>query len=453
MKRLFLYFIAIITCLLTSCDRILDVPLPENQLSTSLVFENNQTAEAALANLYANLRDNSPLAANSAGSLLGIYTDDLNFFNTNLSANMGIYQLQILPSNSAIYTYWSSAYKIIYDANAIIEGVYTSPTLSVETQNRVAAEAMTIRTLIFYYLQQVYGDIPMPTSTNYTINQNLSKTNATTVLNLLIDDIDASIPKLQDSYRNNERIFINKKTAELLKAKILLNLNRPDEAEILLKQIATNALYSFQNDITKVFIKSGTHILWQLKPKNAGDATKEASTYYFTGVAPTNMALTSSLISAFSNNDLRKSNWMATVTVGSSTWYRADKYKNRSNNTTEYSIIFRLEEVYLLLAESLAKQNKISEALPYINAIRTRANIDSLTSSITQQNLLQEIISENRREFFTEMGHRFLDLKRNNALQQIQITKTNWQPYNALWPIPEKDLLLNPNLNPQNNGY
>ncbi|MCX8525897.1 RagB/SusD family nutrient uptake outer membrane protein [Chryseobacterium formosus] len=220
-----------------------------------------------------------------------------------------------------------------------------------------------------------------------------------------------------------------------------------------MKAIVQSPLYQFQNDITKVFTKTGTHILWQLKPKNNADAVKEASLYYFANAAPLYVALSPSLVSSLAAVDLRKQNWTAPVTVGANTWYRAEKYKARSNNSTEYSIIFRLEEAYLLLAESLARQNRIADALPYINPIRQRAAQPLLSASISQQVLLNEIVSESRKEFFTEMGHRFLTLKRFGLLSNLMQTKPNWKDHHRLWPVPQKDILLNSNLNPQNPGY
>ena len=151
--------------------------------------------------------------------------------------------------------------------------------------------------------------------------------------------------------------------------------------------------------------------------------------------------------------DLRKTSWISSVIVNGNTWYRVDKYKNRTTNTTEYSVIFRLEEVYLLLAETLVQQNKLQEALPYINATRQRAGLMLLTNGLSKVQLLDEILLERRKEFFAEMGHRFLDLKRLNRLQTLTPVKQNWKNFHGLWPIPQKELLMNQNLNPQNTGY
>jgi hypothetical protein len=72
---------------------------------------------------------------------------------------------------------------------------------------------------------------------------------------------------------------------------------------------------------------------------------------------------------------------------------------------------------------------------------------------ISKELLLQEILLEDKREFFVEMGHRFLDLKRTGKLNTLQATKQNWKDIHQLWPIPQKEILLNANLKPQNPGY
>lgn len=456
MKTLKILFIIIILSffkIAIACEKLVEVEIPNNQITTAQVFEDVQTANAALSGLYARLYDNSPIAGDQSGPTLGSYTDDLDCYSVAVAnSRYDIYQNKQIGTNTEIYSYWSSTYQTIYIANAIIEGIENSALPTAE-KNRIKGEALLIRSILFFYLQQIFGDIPYVTSTNYTVNQSLSKTTSSEVLLRLESDLSLSMDLLKDEYRNAERIYPNKKAAQLMLAKIYLLQQRWSDAELLLKSIVQSPLYQFENNITKVFQKTGTHILWQLKPKNSGDGTKESSTYYFANSAPNNYAISQDLINNFSNVDLRKQNWLAVVTFNGNTWYRSDKYKNRTNNTTEYSIVFRLEEVYLLLAEALVQQNKLPEALPYVNPTRQRAGLSTLTGATMQPALLNEILLENRKEFFTEMGHRFLDLKRTNRLNTLITVKPNWKSYHNLWPLPQQELLLNSNLNPQNTGY
>lgn len=453
----YILFLLLMQYFCISCEKMIDVDLPGNQIPSEQVFEDVQTADAALAALYSGLWDNSPLAGDQTGKLLGTYTDDLSYYaTTSTNGILELYQNTHTDSNAVVYAYWASAYQKIYMANAIIEGVGQSVSLPTADKNRIKGEALLIRSMLFFYLQQIYGDIPLPTTTDYNINKVLSKASANETLAKIEEDLNIVISLISDDYRNVERIFPNKKVAEFMLAQTYMAQNTPTkwaEAEALLKNIIQSPLYTFQNDVTKVFTKTGTHILWQLKPKNPGDAVKEASIYYFTGAAPSSFALSQDLVNVFSVNDARKQSWMAAVTVGGNTWYRAEKYKNRSNNTTEYSVVFRLEEVHLLLAEALAQQDKLMEALPYLNKTRQRAGLLAITNPVSKENLLNEILSENRKEFFTEFGHRFFDLKRLNKLQTLQTIKPNWKDFHRVFPIPQKEILLNTNLNPQNTGY
>ncbi|REC50630.1 MULTISPECIES: RagB/SusD family nutrient uptake outer membrane protein [Chryseobacterium] len=437
-----------------SCEKMLEVETPENQIDKEMVFEDVQTANAALAGLYAGVRDNSMVAGDQMGPILGTYTDDLeNHAVTTANGIIDIYRNQHIENNSVIYSAWSSNYQQVYTANAILEGLESSQALPQSQKQRMKGEALFLRTLLLYYQQQLFGDIPYPVTTNYMINQTIAKTPSAEVLERLESDLMESANLLNDAYTNAERIFVNKKAAEMLLAKVLMHQNRWQEAEALLKGIIQSSLYTWEADVSKVFLKTGKHIIFQLKPALAGDPTREANIYYFGTAAPTNYSLSTTLYNSFSAADQRRQKWIAAVPVGSTVWYRADKYKVRLNNSTEYSIVFRLEEAYLLLAECLAQQSKISEALPYVNATRLRAGLTALPASMTQVNLLNAVLDENRKEFFAEMGKRFFDLKRAGQLSQLLSAKPNWQPFHQLWPIPQKELLLNPAMKPQNTGY
>lgn len=438
--------------LLFSCEKLLEVETPSNQIGKDKVFADVQTANAALAGLYAGLRDNSLLSGESLGAFLGVYTDDLDSYAlTDTNGVLALYHNQQTDTNSTVYSVWSTAYQHIYAANAIIEGVRASA-LPGNEKNRIEGEALLVRSIMLFYLQQLFGAVPYPVTTDYTVNQSLSRLESADVLSRLESDLLRCGELLPDQYRDAERVYPNRKGAELMLAKVYMLEQKWAQAETVLKTILGSPLYSFQNDLSKVFQKDSKHIIWQLKPANPGDPVKEAMLYYFSGAAPTGYALSKSLISSFEAGDQRKQQWMAAVTVGGNTWYRVNKYKNITSNDTEDSIVFRLEEVYLLLAEALAQQDKVGEAFQYINPVRQRAGLSAL-ASVSKEVLLSEILLENRREFFTEMGHRFLDLKRNNRLVDLQAVKPNWKSFHSLWPVPQKDLLLNPNLKPQNNGY
>lgn len=453
-KIVFLSFLGAL--LLASCEDLVEVNDPTNQLGTGQVFEDVQTANAALAGLYAGLRDQSLISGAgyyTIGTLAASYADDLDCYNNDQNGAMDIYRNQQQETNTMIASIWNTAYKQVYYANSIIQGAEDSSALSDLDKNRLKGEALLVRSLIYFYLQQLLGDIPYTTSLDYEVNRSLSKTGSAALLDQLETDLKEAVSLLDDNYRDEQRIYPNRKVAELVLARVYLSQQKYQQAEQLVEGILQSPLYQFQPDLNEVFHNTGSHILWQLSPQNSGDATTEAAFYYFSGAAPNAYALALSLVSSFADNDLRKQAWMTKVSFNGSSWYRPSKYKNLSGaNTNEYSVVFRLEEVYFILAEALAKQNRLSEALPYLNATRERAGLSALTS-LSAQEFVNELLAEKRREFFAEFGHRFFDLKRLGRLDELKAVKPNWENSKNLWPLPQNELLLNPNLSPQNPGY
>lgn len=121
--------------------------------------------------------------------------------------------------------------------------------------------------------------------------------------------------------------------------------------------------------------------------------------------------------------------------------------------SVEYSIQFRLAEQYLIRAEARAYQGDLIGAKEDLNKIRRNADLND-TNALSQQEIITAVKKERRFELFTESGHRFFDLKRNGDLDTVLTgVKFGWNSTDRLLPIPESELTLNPNIQPQNPGY
>lgn len=439
-----------------SCEKLIETDFPSNQIPTQLVFEDEQTADAALAGLYSGLWTNSMFSGgiDGMGALLGTYADDLTCVYTSSSNGaLDLFNNQQIPTNTAVTSFWTYAYQQIYASNSIIEGAGNSKTLSGAVKDRIRGEALFVRSLLYLQLYQIFDEIPYTDTTDYVVNSQLGRTPKDELMTKIETGLSEAVNLLPTAYKNTERIYPNKYAGYMALAKMKMLLKKWNEAEVLCSTIMQNSAYVYQTDMTKVFQKSGSHIIWQLKPKNTNDATKEASLYTFTG-APTSFVLRPDLVSLFSTTDLRRQNYIAAVPFGQQTNYRSAKYKNLAvNNPTEYSIIYRLDEVCLMQAEILTELNRSSEAIPLINRSRQRAGLPALSSTLSANDVKVQMREEKRREFFTEHGIRFFDLKRWGLLDQLVIVKPNWKNFHSNWPLPQKELLLNPKLNPQNTGY
>ena len=450
--------IAILSCLLNSCDSFVEVDLPATQLTGEAVFHDVATAEAALTHIYAKMRNEVLVQGTATGlsALLSNYADDMDYYSTSGLPAQEFYQNRLIPSNSTVTATWNGTYNLIYAANSIIEGVTASTGISAENKERLLGEAYFIRAYLHFNLVNLFGDVPYVNTTDYKINKNISKLRIPAVYDNIVNDLQKAITLLPMDYNASERTRPNQGTANGLLARTMLYTENWSEAITYADMVInTTSIYTWVDDLNAVFLNTSKGTLWQLAPQFSGNNTLEAQTFQFTSGPPPSFALSNDLVDAFEIGDLRRSNWIGTVTAGTQNWYYPNKYKENANtgSSLEYSILFRLEEQYLIRAEAKAHLDDLENAKTDLNKIRNRAGLAN-TSATTKTELLAAIIEERRKEFFTELGHRWFDLKRTGTANIILSSKKpGWDAKDLLWPLPESELLLNGNLAPQNPGY
>lgn len=450
------FFWLSITIVLSSCDSFVDVDLPQSQLTNVAVFNNNLTANAALADIYAKLRDGGITGGTNGISVqLGAYTDEITVSNGSQLPSLIFYNNTLLPSTPNIATYWNAAYNQIYAINSLIEQVDASGALTAEQKKLLIGQALFIRGLLHFYLTNLFGDIPYIKETDYIKNRTVKRMTTELVYQNILADLKESYLLLPETYISAERIMPNKATCAALLARVYLYqknyLQAEAQASLVLGQTAQFSL----SESAKVFLNTSKETIWQFQSAVVGQNTNEAQVFIFQSGPPTNFSLTPSLVNAFLPNDARKENWIKSVTNGTNTWYHAYKYKEQNNTPTskEYAIVLRLAEQYLIRAEARAQQGNLTGAKEDLNKIRERAGIGN-TSAQTKEEILEAILKERKLEFFTEHGHRFFDLKRLDKLDAtLSGVKPGWNSTDKLFPIPETELGVNPNLLPQNSGY
>lgn len=452
-----LAFISIVLCQ-TSCDSFVEVDHPKSQLTNTAIFEDYSTAEAALTDIYAKLRDQGLLTGMPSGlsNMLGTYADELSFYGVPGDPALPFYLNALLPSNMSITDYWNISYNQIYAANAVIEGVTLSTKLSTTEKDQLIGEALFIRALVHFYLANMYGDIPYVMSTDYQVNNSAKKVSVEQVYAFAISDLESSMNLLPQKYPSEERTRPNQYVVKALLARVLLYSGAWAEAANAASAVlnAVN-LFELENNIDNVFLKDSPETIWQFYPATVGKNTDEATAFIFYEGPPTSVALSDELMNSFATSDLRKEHWTLPITDGVSTWYHSFKYKefNDTDSSIEYSVLFRLAEQYLIRAEARAKQGDLIGAKDDLNKIRNRAGLPPTTAA-TQQQITDAILKERRWELFTEYGHRFFDLKRSGQIDAVlSAVKMGWNTTDKLFPLPQNELSINPNLRPQNNGY
>lgn len=455
----------------SSCKKLVEVEAPVTAINASNVYENDATASAVLLGIYTNL---GGLLNGTTGISIqnGLSADELTLWSGSTETEYLAFYKNTLDDRSNLN--WSGFYYYLLQANSAIEGLNNSNGLTPSLKMQLIGEAMFIRAFIYFYLLNLYGDVPLIITSDYRVNSTLARSEKNVVLQQVISDLKDAQTLLSENYvganvlvSTNERTRPNKWAATALLARSYLyngNLtgeasnytNAEAQATLLINNTTLYDTVSLNNG---VFNKNSKETIWQLQPVNTGRNTEDGVTFILQNSPNSTQPfyLSKSLLGSFEMNDKRFTNWVGKKIVNTDTFYFPFKYKvYQSGSLTEYVMILRLAEQYLIRTEARAQQSKITESKNDLNVIRTRAGLPN-TSANDKTSLLAAILHERQIEFFTELGHRWLDLKRtSNADAVMGIIAPQkggtWETTDQLYPIPVDDIQKNPALI-QNPGY
>lgn len=454
-SKIIIYILCI--CLLFSCKKFVEVPPPDTQFQAELIFSNDQTANSAVNGLYSMLGVSNLFFLNGGVTVYtGLAADEI--FNPIANSDLDPFRTNtIAPTHTNLFNrLWRPAYNnnCIYTANAILQGLQSSKSLTDSLRRQLIGEVKTIRAIAYYYLINMFGDVPLVVNTSFEESSSMPKTQVSVVVSQIINDLIDAEANLSTAYPTNNRGRVNRYVASALLARVYLLGGNWQKAEAKSSEVINAGIYTLSTNLNSVFTStSSNEVLWRLVRDLSNTADGAVFIPSSTTTRPT-YALTPQLLAAFTAGDQRKSAWTAKNTVSGVDYFYPYKYKSRlSTQSAEYLVIIRLAEMYLIRAEARANLNNLSGAQSDLNVIRNRAGLPN-TAASTQSTLIAAIQSENQVEFFCEFGHRWIDLKRTNTIDQVLsvVKGSNWQTTDQLFPIPKSELDKNPFLT-QNPGY
>lgn len=442
-----------------SCKKFVDIPPPINPIVSEVVFANDNMATGTVTGIYHEMMNglNSSNQFTSAGVTLyaGMSADELRYFIQGTRDEF--IKNQISESNHAAISslFWDRAYKYIYTANLCIEQLTGSSKVTDSVKNRLLGECYFIRAFCYFHLVNLFGDVPLTTSSDYRTNESLSRRPVNEVYTLIINDLVNACNRLPPTNTSLPRP--DKWAAASLLARVYLYRKNWIAAEDQANAVIGSGHFQLEADPDHVFAVNSKEAIWQLIPVNSSVNTWEGNQIIPITVnsAPTYI-LTDTLLRAFETGDQRKLKWVKMHRFGLDSFHYPFKYKiKNSNQVTEYYTVLRLAELYLIRAEARAYLNKTMEARQDLDVIRARAGLPA-TAAATQSELLTAIEQERRIELFAEWGNRWYDLKRtgraDEILAQNKYKTSTWSHDDLLWPIPNGQIYANPALK-QNPGY
>ncbi len=425
--------------------------------------------------VYAECRADNAYGGNpGTGELMAIEANTQDGENKNVDRDWDWYQNQVSKAN-----------QIICNIDRIKE---IDPDLTQKEHDQWLAEAYCWRAWNLFQMSQIWGDIPMvnsipPAITSENIEEVYdeyfpARTERKLVYEQIIKEMEFAAQNAPDVDHANKGIF-TKAFAHGMLARIYAEKTCQDWNKVIEHCTAiegmgfklvddygemwayddNDAVRHTSESIFEVpFTKSSGHWVWMMFHRNAYNPSDSYS--WIKWITPSR-----DLIAAYeAEGDTERMN--ACIIFDECTWsnyYPADAYAFRHKCPTNASsiILMRLGEIYLLHAEALAMTGDNAKATEYVNKIRERAGIKTISQPSGQEAMLDAVLHERRLELAFE-GFRFFDLVRHDRAKEIHdrmpLEDKYWNPRfplteeTILMPIPQKALDTNPSLT-QNAGY
>ena len=463
------------------CKKYLEVPLPVNRIAGEAAYTNDISAAAVLNSIFSNIiaTGNVVDGSSSAAYLCGLYGDELINNATSGTTNPAFYSNSVQSTNTAAL--WTSLYKQLHPVNLAIEGIANNDALVYK--NQWLGEAYFLRGFIHFYLTNLYGNIPIITTSAYTVNNTLKRSPQADVYAQIISDLKTAQSLLSADYRNangattTDRARPNKTAATALLARTYLYTGDWANAEAQVNLVIGDVNYQLV-PLSQVFLAASKEAIWGMAPGATAYTVKEATNYLITpGTTPVQtqgasvaVSLSTIQVNAFEAGDARKTTWVgvsnvpASGTIPAIAYYFVNKYKTKPTTPAltapvEYNMVLRLGEQYLIRAEARAQLGKlvgVNSAQSDLDTLRKRAGLPGVTAT-SKTDLLTAVMHERQVELFVEGGHRFFDLRRTGTLDAVMNIVApqkgaSWATFKQWWPIRAEDIIANPNLE-QTPGY
>lgn len=472
--------IAIVAAIcICGCKKFSEIKAPVTSVNEANVYATDATATSVLTGIYMRMNTDLFTGRSQGISLFGgLLADEFILFNGISSTDpMYYYYTNSLYSNASGTqgTQFWGIYNPIFNCNAAIEGLSKSSSLTPSVKQQLLGEAKFMRAFFYFYLVNLFGDVPVVLSTDWKANVANARVSKDEVYSNIIQDLKEAKDLLSTDYLDGalqkysgtlERVRPTKWAASALLARSYLyfgNLTGSTQyytnAEAEASSVISNTALYDTVSLNNAFLKNSKEAIWQIQPINSQWNTEEARIYILsTSPAGLNSShpvyLDSNLLKKFDNTDKRKSNWLKSYTDASGTYYFPYKYESATQNNplTEYLMVLRLSEQYLIRAEARAQLNNSSGAAPDLNIIRARAGLNPTTAN-DKPSLLAAILNERQLELFSEWGHRWFDLKRAGKVDEVMTIVTPlkinggaWKSFQQWCPIPFTDIQRAPNL-------
>lgn len=389
----------------------------------------------------------------------------------------------LTDNNGRLQSRWSSLYRGIARANLLlnrIEQINFVTDSEKKLKEQYIGEAKFLRALFYFDLVRFWGGVPLSLSELGSAEEafKLKRSTEEEVFDAIISDLESAMD-LPVVYSASETGRVTAGAVRALLAKVYLTLKKPESAIPLLKEL-TQAPYTYRlmETYAEVFdTDNTTESIFEIQytstvpgegnayPQfflpNDGTAGKDIFGSGWLGGTGQGFCMpTEDIYMDYETGDSRRDYTYFpyfSMQEGKEIYV---VYKYRGVASAVYSSednipILRYADVLLMLAEAINENNQgpTSEAYEAVDAVRARAGLQPLLRTLNYESFKDALLHERRVELAFE-NHRWFDLKRFGKMVEILSAKGyDIQPFHLYYPIPRREVLINPDNISQNPGY
>ena len=340
-------------------------------------------------------------------------------------------------------------------------------------KNRYKGEAKFLRSLMYFNLIRIYGDVPLVLSDISSPKESFeySRESISNIYTQIINDLQDSENWLPTSYTDNSDIGrATSMAAKSLLGHIYLTRKEYGKAVEMFQEVAESNIHGLLTNYQDIFDAANSNneeIIFAVQyargmdPAQGNPLVNRAWPNESVGNDPLlrlgggYLLMTDDLDNAFEEGDLRKAmNNYDFITGYERKYVFTRKYwdihmVDKLDSGCDY-IIYRYADILLMLAEAQNELNHPDEALKYLKLIRTRAGLETDDNLGNSQSSMRLALENERRIELNNEGHRWFDLVRtdrvipimnahfqDNTLDHHQIgTSCSIEEYELIFPLP-----------------
>ncbi|MGL1885791.1 MAG: RagB/SusD family nutrient uptake outer membrane protein [Reichenbachiella sp.] len=452
--------------------------------STSEVFSSDEGARNAVEALYAKLRADGPVTANSGqreswgfygvgeGSVLNLNEVTTDEIYVHWASFGGFFQFldqfTWLPNSGG---HFDQLFKDLYEGIAISNNIITNinnPGISESVSDRIEGEALMARAFLHATALSYYGSIVIMTEDSDPLALP-SQATAEQVEELIVADLTTAASLLPTSVSDDEIGRFTAGAAWATLARFQLNQKNWEEARDAAQQVVDLGVYAVSDSYSDIFgVDNGQNseiiisipCVAQPGIGNTFIAHTAESDYVSGGWG--GHLIRNDFYATFDPSDTRRDYLLNSYTTTSGdagsigNGYMIMKYAVDPDRVGPWAgndiVLHRYSEIILTLAESINEINgPTQESIDLINELRTRAfegeisQLVQLGDFASKDALREHILAERGWELYAE-GYRRDDLIRHNKfIEYAQDRGVAASDGHALFPIPQVEIDRNPN--------